>query len=889
MTFPTATYRIQFNKDFTFRDLRQHLPYLHRLGVSTVYASPIFKARAGSTHGYDVADPHQLNPEIGTLEEFRELREEMREMGMGWLQDIVPNHTAYDYENRWLQDVFERGPASPHYRSFDIDWNHPDEKWRGKVMAPFLGEPPEEVLEKGELKIALEEDGVVLSYYENRFAMSARSYAFIIDNYIKKESDFSSEKKEKLQNWLSEFSDDKDENWPQKKEEFSQFFNDKRDNDTFQEFLENLNGDRAKMREILDQQYFKLVHWQTTERHINYRRFFTINGLICLRMEDDKVFEDYHSFIKELCNEKLITGLRIDHIDGLFDPRGYLEKLRNLVGEDFYIVVEKILEQGEYLPPDWPVQGSSGYDFLAAANQVFVPPSAETAFTEGYQSFTAHLDDYEDLLFEKKQWILRQRMGGELENLYQLMAEKKLLPSDTITTKQLWKEALVVFLSGFPVYRIYPEKFPLGEEEARMLEKIREHAQAKMPTLKDELDYLRRLFLGEAEAEEKDQLYFLQRCQQFTGPLAAKGVEDTAYYLYNRLISRNEVGDDPSVFGSSAAGFYQKMLHRAEHLPQALNATATHDTKRGEDARMRINALAERPQEWFKKVDEWAKSNQSCKTKKAPSENEEYLIYQSLVGAWLGEKTDDDFKERSREFLQKALREAKAHTSWSAPDEKYEGRVFHFLDSILENEKFLKTFRPFAEKISRRGALLSLGQVALKLAAAGIPDIYQGTEFWDFSYVDPDNRRPVDFEERKQTLGELENVDFAELAQDWENPKLKMHLLHRGLLLRRELPVLFEKGEYLPLKIQGKAVGKMLAFARHFDKKWILVIVPLRAYFFSNENTWKDTQLLMPKNAPQKWRDILSKKMYPSNEHFSLQKIAQPLPLFILKNNEDEI
>lgn len=896
MKNPTSTYRIQLSGNFTFKHLRQIIPYLHDLGISTVYASPVFQARESSTHGYDVVDPTRVNSEIGTLEEWREISRELKQRNMSWLQDIVPNHMAFASSNLWLMDVFEFGPGSEYYHTFDIDWEYPDPQFTGKVMAPFLGDEATKVISGGELKIDANEHGLSLGYFEHQYPLSARSYPLILKEVFSGIEE--PPLQEKLQQFIQQDSTAVKE-WQRQKEALWPLLKKDGAATILEEAVENINASPAKLSEILEQQYFRFVHWQATESRINYRRFFTINDLICLRMEDQKVFDQYHAFIVSLCEEGLIDGLRIDHIDGLFDPQDYLEKLNKLVGEDRYTIIEKILEWNEDLPLHWPMHGTSGYGFLATVSQLFTRPESESDFTNAYSGITTNLTGYHDLVYEKKKFILEKRMGGELQNLYRIMEQRELLPEKNESSKARWLEALSAFLSAFPVYRIYFREFPIIPHERELLEYAYEIALDKQPTLREELSHLLILFVGE-HAKSEDEQYFVQRCQQFTGPLAAKGVEDTSFYIYNRLISHNEVGDTPANFGISTKDFHERMLYRKDHFPFSINTTATHDTKRGEDARMRINALSEHPDEWFGLVEQWNQANAPLKRKKnVPDDNEEYFIYQALIGAWpVDNRVNEEFIQRTLDYLQKVLREAKVHSNWSQPDERYEETVYAFIRAILKNEDFRNSFDPFVEKMTLYGAIYSLGQCVLKASAPGVPDVYQGTELWDLSYVDPDNRRPVDYALRSQYLGSFlsDMVLPAGMLKNFRNGKLKMYVLQRTLQLRRDFNEIFDEGEYLPVTVSPEYKEQVVAYIRRRNDKWVMVAVPCQvaslAYndgFPIGEPYWKNAFLSLPDGAPSQWKSIYTGEETKGDHQLLLKDVFAHLPVGILTNFADEI
>lgn len=884
MKTPKATYRIQLSPDFSFDDLKKITGYLHDLGVSTIYAAPFFQSREGSTHGYDIIDPFKINDKIGSLEEFKELRQELRKKNMTWLQDIVPNHMAFDPENVWLKDIFELGPNSSFYHFFDINWKQSNSE---KVMAPFLGQPLEKVLKNKELQIVKGENCFVLKYYDNEFPLSARSYISVLPD-------------QKIEWWEEKFRKNNisGKEWKSLKNLlFKELEQDPAFRSNLDEELGKINASEGKLIEILDLQYFRPTYWKKTEKFINYRRFFTINDLICLRMEDPEVFSEYHKFIKELVEQELVDGLRIDHIDGLFDPAGYLQELRNLLGNDFYIIAEKILEKEENLP-SWPLEGTTGYEFLAQVNQLMTISENEAVFTENYERIAPKIAPYEEMIYRKKLFILQERMGGELENLWFLLKGEILSEKDNFKEEKL-KEALYGYLAAFPVYRIYPSKYPLTDWQEEIIETAFARALEKFSSVEAELSFLRSVFTGKAPKEKEKMLYFLQRCQQFTGPLAAKGGEDTSFYIYNRLVSHNEVGDSPENFGISITDFHQKMKERKEKFPFSINATATHDTKRGEDARMRLNVLSEIPEEWFQKVKKWTEINEKFKKAEGPDKNEEYLIYQTLLAAMPFEE-EVDFFSRTTAYLQKVLREAKVHSTWSSPNETYEQQIFDFVSGILKNKDFRREFDPFQQKTAYYGAIKSLAQNILKITAPGVPDVYQGTELWDLNYVDPDNRRPVDYEFRRSYLTEVEDLEqdklksyLSAIKTGFSSGKIKFYSLHKLLQLRNDHFEVFEKGEYLPLEIEGKASGKMLTFARKYKNEWIIIIIPLvvteifEEKEFRMKNDFSGSKILIPGAAPQKWKNIFTGEKLNFQKGIALENIFSGFPVVCLKSEAE--
>jgi malto-oligosyltrehalose synthase len=693
---PISTYRLQFHKDFTFKHLGQIIPYLHRLGVKTLYASPIFEATPGSTHGYDVVSPLHINPEIGTLSELRAISRQLKKLGINWLQDIVPNHMAFHPNNKWLMDVLENGRSSKYASFFDIEWDSPI--YDGRIMVSFLGLTFNEALEQKQIQLKKKDGKLWFTYFGQRYPVEIESPQNFTPAYIKK-----------------------------------------------------VNNTPQLLHQIAAKQNYQLCHWQETDRQINYRRFFTVNGLICLNMQYDEVFSHYHQLIKQLLDEGVFQGLRVDHIDGLYNPKGYLKKLRELAGPETYITVEKILEEGEDFPEKWPVQGNTGYDFLAIASNLFTQQRSKQIFTDYYHKLAGKQDILQSI-HQKKAFILKQHMRGELENLYQLFKGLNLITDTELSENdgQL-KDAIAQLLIYCPVYRFYGNTMPLSSEEADAVKQLIDTISKAYPHLRHILQLIKKVLterpLKEEENYNQRVLRFYQRCMQFTGPLMAKGVEDTLMYTYNRFIGHNEVGDAPEAFGIQAANFHSLMLARQRQWPLSLNATSTHDTKRGEDVRARLNVLTDMPNEWFKMVKSW----------RAPADidkNDAYFIYQSLIGAYPMPGHDDDgFAGRMQAYLLKALREGKQHSDWAKPNEPYEEAIKKFIAELLaDGSEFLQSFTGFHRLVADHGIINSLAQALLKFTCPGVPDIYQGCELWDLSLVDPDNRRPVDYQLRQEYL-----------------------------------------------------------------------------------------------------------------------------------------
>ncbi|MBC5772653.1 malto-oligosyltrehalose synthase [Pontibacter sp. KCTC 32443] len=898
MTYiPLATYRLQLSPNLKLKEVKELIPYLHNLGISTIYAAPFFTAAPGSEHGYDVVNPHQINPEIGTLEELEEIAEELRKYKMGWLQDIVPNHMAYHPTNVWLMDVLEKGQKSNFYTFFDIDFAHPE--FEGKVMVPFLGEPLEKVLEQGQLKLTFDETGFHIAYFDNVYPASINSYPYL----LQKLADDSGNQtiKEKLQHLEQTIASDKLDiaRWQQAKQDLHSSIN---DDATFKKLLASINSNQKALQELLDLQFFKLCFWQESQQKMNYRRFFTVNDLICLSIEKPEVFEKYHQFIKQLCQQGLVQGLRVDHVDGLFDPDKYLQQLREMAGDNMYLVVEKILEGEELMPDYWPIQGNSGYDFLAWVSNVLTDPSGEEKLTEVYQrTVPTATTDYEKLVFDKKLFILEKRMQGELQNLLRLLQHLQIVPQDY---EEIWYHALAVWLASFPIYRVYGNSFPLPQVAHEVIEKAYATAMEKAPERQEQLEALRKVYqpdLSEPEDLLKDKLYFVMRSQQFTGPLAAKGVEDTAFYNYNRLISLNEVGNSPEIFNLRPEQFHKHMQGRQQQFPYSINATATHDTKRGEDARLRINVISELPEEWEQQVQQWIDVAVDLAPGMVPRRNDLYFIFQALLGVVpMDEKIDDSLIERVQEYITKALRETKARTNWTNPNEEYEEATKELAQKLLKSDSFLKLFLPFFRKLSHYGWLYSLNQLLLKLTCPGVPDIYQGCELWDLSLVDPDNRRKVDYSLRQNYLEELQKLDNNETAQlhrqllhEPESGCVKLYLLYKILAVRNAFRSVAENGDYMPLQTTGKYKNHILAFARVLNQQWLVVVIPRLLVQLVPEKeiplgnkVWDDTAVILPGGAPVQWKDELGNREVTANGELSIAILTETFPVALLTGSK---
>ncbi len=921
--FPVATYRIQFNPAFGFSAAQRRIPFLSELGISTVYASPIFKAKQGSMHGYDVVDPQQLNAELGSPEEFESLCQEVRKYRMGWLQDIVPNHMAYNHENRMLMDIFERREQSPYYDFFDVDWVHIYENFQGRILAPFLGRFYSEALEDAEIQLSFGPRGFSLNYYDHNFPLYFKSYRKILMLRIQKLVEMLGETSADLFKYYgivdlfdtipAESAHGSYDRLTYAKNSLWELYSSVADIKTFlDDNVQLINGEKGHVAsfqvldELLSEQCFRLSFWKVASEELNYRRFFTINDLISLRVEKEDVFSVTHALIQRLIQEGRIHGLRIDHIDGLYDPQAYLNRLRQDVG-DIYIVAEKILAQEERLAPSWPIQGTTGYDFLNAVNGVFCRKDHEKEFNKIYFRFTKLTTVYEQLVVHKKRLIIGKHMAGDIDNLAYLM--KKVASRDRygrdITLYGL-RRALVEVMSFFPVYRTYISQELFTEQDRRFISQAIMKARQRAPGLCYEIHFIEKFLLLDlveqlSETEKNDFWHFIKRFQQLTAPIMAKGFEDTMFYTYNKLISLNEVGGEPSLFGLSLPDFHAFNGWRQRYCPFSMNATATHDTKRGEDVRARINVLSEIPVEWKQALARWKKFNRPKKHKKnaqtMPDANDEYFIYQTLLGTFPSHFDDlSTYKQRIRDYIIKSVREAKVHTAWIKPDSEYEKACVEFFDKLLEEKEhnaFLEDFLVFKQTIEHYGLFNSLSQVVLKITSPGVPDFYQGTELWDFTLVDPDNRRPVDFDLRDRYMKELKQEGdrpaiIERLLSDKTSGAIKFFVMMNALEERQKSRDVYGRGEYIPLETQGRFKDCLIAYARVWDDKWSITIVPRFLTQISGKESlplghlWQDTKIILPPAAPKRFKNIFTHQVMESPDTFLAGDVFSACPVALL-------
>ena len=916
MHIPTSTYRIQFHSDFNFNKAQEIVTYLADLGISDLYASPIFKASQGSTHGYDVVDPTILNPELGTEENFNDLITQIHQHKMGWLQDIVPNHMAYNSQNLWLMDVLENGKDSDFFDFFDIHWNQTYEEMEGRVLAPMLGDFYANALSRGEIKLDYQEKNLLIDYFGLKLPIKIESYiTFITYNlgtlarkigrqhpdfikflgilYLLKNIPEETKGKERS----DQISFVKSLLW----ETYTQ-------NSNVEQFIQNnlkeFNGEVGKpesfdlLDKLLSQQFYRLSFWKVGAEEINYRRFFTVNELISMKVEEAKVFNQTHELISRLVAENKFTGVRIDHIDGLYDPAQYLARLREMLGEA-YITVEKILELNEDLPPNWQIQGTSGYEFLNYVNGLFCYSKNEREFSKIYRAFTDSNYNYPSLVYEKKGLILEKNLAGDLENLVQIL---KKIASHTREGSDFTiyglRKALFEVLVLFPVYRTYVDENGISDTDEKYVAQTIKAAKKKAPLLINELDFIQKILLLEYEdfrskTQREEWLHFVMRSQQLTGPLMAKGVEDTLLYVYNRLLSLNEVGGNPSHFGIELDLFHRFNRDKVENWQHGMNTTATHDTKRGEDVRTRLNVLSEIPQEWSQQVNQWREINQAYKQEGMPDANDEYLLYQTLLGTYpFEEKELADFPDRIKDYILKAVREAKVHTAWLRPDEAYEEAFSSFIEKLLvDKSDFIEHFKPFQQKIAEYGIYNSLSQVLIKNTAPGVPDLYQGAELWELSLVDPDNRRPVDYQKRREFLQDIKTRSsqnilqlIEELIATKENGKIKLFLTHQLLTARKKYSDIFQNGDYQEIEVSGKYQDNIVAFSRNYRDKTLVAIAPrfLTGIIKPGElplgmEIWQDTSL---KLAKKDWHNLIDAQTIAGET--AVGKIIQNFPVALL-------
>jgi len=901
---PTCTYRLQFNRWFTFAQAREIVVYLHELGVSDVYASPYFQASPDSLHGYDITDHNKLNAAIGSRADYDAWIAQLHAHGMGHVLDFVPNHVGIaDSRNEWWMDVLENGPSSRFAPYFDIDWEPLTYHLRDKVLLPILGDQYGRVLERDELQASFEEGTFYLLYGERRLPIAPGTYRYILEIALQNLSEYRDEDiYAEVQSILTalEYLPKRTETDPKRiaeREREKEIIKRRLERRcveapevqrAIEKALRQINGKRGdprsfdKLDELLNAQSYRLAFWRVAAEEINYRRFFDVNDLAAIRVELPKVFDAIHHLVLELVSTGAVTGLRIDHPDGLYLPREYFVKLQECSAKALgiglprdsraiYMVAEKILTGSETLRKEWPVHGTTGYDFANQLTQLLVESSAETAITKTFHRFIGHSVPFGHLLYAKKLLVMKLALANDVDvlgNLLDRLSERNRWYRDF--TLEALSRAVRETIACFPVYRTYVEPGqPVTEEDQQIVERAIAAAKRRNPAMEESIfNFLCDVLLlrspqGLDAAGRDAHAQFVLKFQQTTGPVMAKGLEDTLFYIYNRLPALNEVGGEPPQFGLSVEAFHERNLDRQRDWPGTLLATSTHDTKRSEDVRARMVAISEIPELWRRSLQRWGTANHRWKRMvndlEAPDANEEYLLYQTLLGTWPMQASGEpeavpppDYIERIQAYMAKALKEAKINTSWIQPNEEWDAAMHDFVARILDSSsrnKFLPIFLPTAKEIVRLGAINSLTQTLLKLTSPGVPDIYQGTEIWDYSLVDPDNRRPVDYELRSQMLKSLSSATPGELMQTWPDGRIKLFLTKHLVQLRRGHADLFERGEYVPLHSSGTFAESCVSFVRRLDDDWIAVIAPRlssRIGFPPIADSWQDTAIQFP-------------------------------------------
>lgn len=987
---PVATYRLQFNHRFRFADAGKIISYLNDLGITDIYASPYFRAKEKSLHGYDIVDPTSLNPEVGDEKEYHGLIRELQRYGMGQVLDIVPNHMCIDSSyNEWWMDVLENGPGSAYAAFFDIDWDPVKKELRNKVLLPVLGDQYGKVLENKELQLTYDEDSFFVNYYEHRFPVNTRTYLYILRHRLHTLKNLLSSENHDYRellciieelNRLPVYSDKNPGRAVERQREREtlklRLRTLYRQSPQIRGFLEKnlrlFNGTAGKSKtfdlldKLLNKQAYRLSYWRVAAEEINYRRFFDINNLGSIRMEDPAVFRETHKLIFRFIQEGRITGLRVDHPDGLYNPSEYFRDLQRgcfisrqagiikkpdtdtkngpadetlerelsrqydeLCSSDkqfkpFYIVGEKILTKGERMPEEWPIFSTTGYVFLNSLNGIFIETAHGREFDQIYEKFIREEYRFQDVVYESKKLIMKISMSSEINTLghYLNSLSEKDRQTRDFTLNSL-TDVIKEVIAFFPVYRTYTYSYAVNERDRQYVEVAVSKAKRKNTAVNESIfDFLRNVLLldfpqGFSDEAKQRWLDFVMRFQQITGPVMAKGLEDTSFYIYNRLVSLNEVGGMPERFGTPLDTFHGQNIERIKFWPNALIASATHDTKRSEDVRARINVLSEVPGEWKRRIMDWNRMNRKKKVvvngRKAPERNEEYLFYQTIIGAWPLHASDNaeyrEFVQRIKDYMIKALREAKQNTSWINPDPGYEEAVLVFIESVLTRtpgNSFMEDFEAFQKFIAHLGMFNSLSQAMLKITCPGVPDFYQGAELWDFSLVDPDNRRPVDYEKRKKMLSaliereaETGTAKFArQLAEARKDGMIKLFFTRKALHFRRNNRELFERGEYIPLEVSGKRADNVCAFARRLGSSLSVTAVPrLLAEVIPETDSlplgkkiWGDTRIICPLAGPgSRYRNVITGETAATEMHkgatvIYLAKIFEHAPGAILEH-----
>ena len=931
---PRATYRLQLGPDLTFDDAAGLVDYLDALGVSDAYTSPFLETATRGSHGYDVADHNRLRDELGGEPAFQRFAAALKARGMGLLVDVVPNHMGIaQNHNAWWLDVLENGPASPYASTFDIDWQPVKRELVDKVLLPVLGDQYGVVLDRGELRLALEDGRFLVRYFDTVLPIAPSAWARILGHRIDTltarlgtdHADVLALKS--LIAWFATLPAHTERDpervaarQRQKEEGRERFVGLLETSPDVRAFVEEnvalINGTPGDppsmdlLDSLLADQAYRVAYWRVAGEEINYRRFFDINELAAIRMEDPAVFEATHRLLCRLVREGAITGLRIDHPDGLYDPAEYFRGLQAACG-DIYVVAEKILAPGEHLPESWATAGTTGYEFLNLLNGIFVDRAHARAMEQNYARLIRHRPGFTEIVHECKRLIMETSMAAELNMLaHRLNTISERHRASRDFTLGAITRALREVITAFPVYRTYISAGGITDRDReymrRAIATARRQVASADASIYDWLDEV--LTLGEparaGDIERQSRLDFVMRFQQITGPVTAKGFEDTALYRFNRLVSLNDVGGDPSRFGVTLAEFHAENAARSRRSPHGLSTTATHDTKRGEDVRARVNVLSEIPDEWRRHVGRWQRLNRRHRAmvdgRAVPGANTEYLIYQTLVGAWPLDA------RRLGDYLLKAVHEAKSHTSWINPHVRYDAAIVSFAEALLDptrSQAFLDDFTAFQARVAHFGALNSLGQTLIKITAPGVPDFYQGTELWDLNLVDPDNRRPVDWPLRRRLLGELERAleatsdraGFAfELFKNKDDARVKLYLIREALAIRRARPALFTEGGYRPLETRGRLAEHVCAFARTGGGGPTITAVPRLLARRGSEapplgpEYWHDTALLLPRDVQAGFVNALTGERLPVHgDALTLGDVFAHFPVALLVPNTD--
>lgn len=993
--FPGATYRFQFNRFFTFDQAQAQINYLKRLGITDLYASPYFKARAESMHGYDICDHNTLNPSIGNQKDYDQMVNELHRHDLYQILDIVPNHMGIGEPcNTWWMDVLENGPSSLFATYFDIDWNPLKAELKDKVLLPTLGDMYGKVLENKELQLSFDAStaNFYLHYYENTLPINPRSYLLILE-YRQEElfEKLGADSRSGLEyasiitalHHLPTRSETKTQKVLERnrekeiiKQRLAVLWSQEPAVQTFiEQNVEIFNGVAGEphsfdlLDKLLEEQAYRLSYWRVSAEEINYRRFFDVDDLAAIRVDEPVVFEETHRTIFKLVGDGKLNGVRVDHIDGLRNPKAYLQHLQERYFVEFarrqlaempldaeaggnlearllarfqqdqasgkpqmpplFVAVEKILGRSEDLPADWPVDGTTGYEFANAVNSLFVDSANQKAFDQIYNGFIGEKVKFADLAYQKKKQIMWVSLASEvnvLTNLLHQVSERNRRYRD-FTLNSL-RNAIREVIACFPVYRTYitRDESKVNKQDLNHIDTAISRAKKRNPSIEPSVfDFLREVLTLNFpddldEAGRTDWYNFVMKFQQCSGPVIAKGLEDTAFYIYNRLISLNEVGGEPDQFGISLSNFNRQQADRLRNWPYSLLTTSTHDTKRSEDVRARLNVLSEIPQEWKKALSRWARFNRRKKTvldgQRVPSANEEYLLYQTLLGIWPFEsaeaspQVDKELVGRVNTYMLKALKEAKVNTSWLTQNSDYEAAVAKFVEAILDQSdpknRFLNDFRNLQKKIACYGMFNSLSQALIKFTSPGVPDIYQGNELWDFSLVDPDNRRPVDYDLRNWLLGEVEQINdvagAANLLDTKEDGRIKLFVTSRALHFRQENTALFERGAYTPLEVSGPRQDNICAFVRSLDGKEALAVAPRFMTRLATKPgepgpvvgaVWQDSWLVLPgATGDEKYRNIFTGEIVKVTSQdgkpaLALSEVLAAFPVALLEKISD--